>query len=122
MPAKLARGVITPNQKYVCLSCRLQSSSLPGGRTRRYQHTSPPENHGSETNQESIPKDAEIGKDTVSRSGIGDIIRSFMFESDAKDNETKGNTRMESVGNNKVYIADWPSLTQPVWPAGSDCG
>ena len=45
-----------------------------------------------------------------------------MFESDAKDNETKGNTRMESVGNNKVRIADWSSLKQPVWPAGSDCG
>ena len=122
MPAKLARGVITPNQKYVCLSCRLQSSSLAGGRTRRYQRTAFPENHGGDINQESIPKDAENGKDTVSPSGIGDIIRSFMFKSDAKDNETKDDTRIESVGNNKVHIADWPSFKQPARPAGGDCG
>ncbi len=122
MHAKVARGVITPNQSYVCLYCRLQSSSFAGRRTTRYQHTAPPENSGADENKESIPKDAESSKDPASPSRIGDILRSFMFKSDAKDTETTDDSRIEYHGKNKVHIADWPSLKQSIRTAGVDHG
>ena len=110
MHAKLSRGVITPNQSYVCLYCRLQSSSLVGRQTTRYQHTAPPEDSGADENKESISEDAESSKDPAAPSQIGDIIRSFMFKSDAKDTETTDDSRNEYHGKIKVHIADWSSL------------
>ena len=122
MHAKLTRGVISPNQSYVCRYCRLQSSSSVGARTTRYQHTAPSEKSGADENKEFISKDAESSEDPASPSRIGDIIRSFMFKSDAKDTETTDDSRIEHHGKIKVHIADWPSLEQSVRPAGVDHG
>ena len=122
MSAKLARGVITSNQRYVCLSCRLQNSSSAEGRTIRYQHTGPSENGGGDTNQEYILKDAEKDREATSRPPIGDIIRSFIFRSGTKDKEIMSDSRIESLGKNKVHLADLSSLKQSVSPAAGDCG
>ena len=94
MPAKLARGLSTTRDKYVCLSCRLQSSPLARGQTR-YQHTGPPANIGGDTDQVSTPKDLEYN-DYTSRSHVGDAIRSFMLKLDEKDKEPKGASSNES--------------------------
>lgn len=118
MPAKLTRGVNTLNQRYVCLSCRL----FAGGRTTRYQHTGPRENDGGYKSQESIPENADQPKETSSRSRIGDIIRSFMVKSDAKEKKIKDDPRIESLGKERVILADWSSLKQSVHPAGGDRG
>lgn len=122
MPAKLTRGLITPNQRYVCLSCRLQKSSSAGGRTTRYQHTAPPENDGGKENQDFIPKDAGNEQESASRSRIGDMIRSFMFRSDAKDKEANAGSEIESLGENKVGLAYWSSLRQSVRPTDHELG
>ena len=121
MSAILARGVITPNQRYVCLSCRLHNSSAEG-RTIRYQHTGPSENGGDDTNQEYILKDAEKDREAASRSPIGDIIRSFIFRSGTKDKKIMSDSRIGSLGMNKVHLADLSSLKQSVRPAAGDCG
>lgn len=104
MPVKLARGVITPNQRYVCLSCHVQSLSFAGGRATRYQHTGRSEHDGGDKTQESVSKGAGSHEDAASRSRIGDIIRSFMFKSDANDKETKDDSRMKSLGGDKVNL------------------
>lgn len=106
MPAKLARGVISLNQKYVCLSCRLQNLSLAGGRTTRYQHTGPTENDGADKTQDPNPNDVRKYDEAASGSRIGDIIRSFMFKSDPNDKENKGDSRIEPLGKSKVHVAD----------------
>lgn len=112
MPANLSRGVTTLNQRYVCLSCRLHSV-LAGGRTTRYQHTGPPENDGGYEIQDPIPENAGKTKQAASRSRIGDIIRSFMVKSNAKEKETNDDSRIESLGKKKVHLADWYSLEHP---------
>ena len=111
MTAKLARGLITPNLSYVCLPCGLQTTSIARG--RRFQHTGPPENHGGDTNTESSPKDAGNYDKAGSRSQIGNIIRSFMFRSDAEDKETNSDSRVESLETNKVRFADLSLLKYP---------
>lgn len=58
----------------------------------------------------------------MSPSRIGDIIRSFMFKSDAKETETTDDSRIENHGRIKVHIADWPSLKQSIRSAGVDHG
>lgn len=94
MPARLARGIVTTKDKYVCLSCRLQSSPLARGQTR-YQHTGPPANVGGDTDKGPTPKDLECN-DSTSRSHVGDVIRNFMFKLDEKDKEPKGASSNES--------------------------
>lgn len=106
MPAQIARSVITSNHKYVCLSCRLQDSSLAGARTRRYQHTGPPDHHGGDTNRESVPKDAGNHEEATSASQVGNIIRNFLFKSDAKGIGTKGDSRTESLVKEMVHLAN----------------
>ena len=95
MPAKLARGLITTKDRYVCLSCRLQSSPLARGQTRYHQHTGPPANTGGDTDQGSTPKDLEYN-DSTSPLHVGDVIRNFMFKLDEKDKEPKGASSNES--------------------------
>lgn len=121
MPANLTRGVNTLNQRYVCLSCRLHSV-LAGGRTTRYQHTGPPENDGDYKNQDLVPENTGKPKQSTSRSRIGDIIRSFMVRSDAKEKETKDYSRVESLGKKKVNFTDWYFLKPSIRPVGGDCG
>ena len=110
MPAKLGRGVFTPNQRYVCPSCCLRNSSLAGRRTARYQHTGLPEDHGRDTSSDSIPQGAGNHRDVASGSHIEDIIRVFMLKSEAKDKEPKDDTKIESLGKIKVHFADRSSL------------
>lgn len=45
-----------------------------------------------------------------------------MFKSDANDKETKDDSRMKSLGGDKVNLGDWPFLKQSVGPACGDCG
>ncbi len=107
MPARLTRGVITPKHRYVCPSCRLQISSPAGGQNQRYQHTGPPANVGGDSNQQSAPKDLDNNNESISRSRIGEIIRSFMFKPHEKDTETKSDLKIESPGKHEVAFADW---------------
>ena len=94
MPARLARGIVTTKDKYVCLSCRLQNSPLARGQTR-YQHTGPPANVGGETEKGSTPNDLECN-DSTSRSHVGDVIRNFMFKLYEKDKDPKVASSNES--------------------------
>ena len=93
MPARLARGVITPRSRYVCPYCRSQNASLAGGQTR-YQHTAP--NGGGHTTQEITPKKLGVQNDSRSRSSIGDIIRAFMSRPDQKHKDPKGDPGNDS--------------------------
>ncbi len=121
MPARLTRGVITPKHRYVCPSCRLHISSPAGGQNQRYQHTGPPANVGGDSNQQSAPKDSDNNNESISRSRIGDIIRSFMFKPHEKDAETKSDLRIESPGKNEVALLI--SFHQAICPTfGGDCG
>ena len=87
MRAELAKSVLVPNQRYICLSCRKQSVGLR--RERRYQHG------GSSASGEAIPKSTEqsTGQEkkkisaTQAPSRIRDIIRDFMFNNDASKEE-----------------------------------
>lgn len=111
MPARLARGVIAPKHRYVCLSCRLQKLSIAGGHITRYQHTGPPANApanvGGDGNQEfSLKKDLGNDNGSTTRSRIREIIRSVMFKPDGKDQETKGDSRVESLRKNEVRLTD----------------
>ena len=79
-------------------------------------------NDGGSKIQKPIPSDAGNVKEPASRSRIGDILRSLMFRSDAKDEETKRDSGIESSGENEVHPADQFPREQSVRPVGGDCG
>ena len=105
MPAQLARNVITANQRYVCLSCRLRNSSLVGVRTTRNQHTGPSEHHEDKTKEKSITKDVGDDAESPLPSRIGNLLKTFMFKSDADATGTKGGSKNESLQEHKVQFA-----------------
>ena len=122
MPAQLARNVITSNQRYICLSCRLRNSSLVGARTTRNQHTGLAEHHEDKTKENSVPKDAENDAESPPPSRIGNIIRTFMFKSDANPTLIKGGSKNESIEEHKVQHAVQSSVNQSNRSADGHCG
>lgn len=78
MRARVARAVLAPNHGYVCLSCRLQSVEVEGGRTRRYQHSGPKDEDRSNQVLKNPPENVEKADLPVTSSRIREIIRGFM--------------------------------------------
>ena len=122
MPAQLARNVITSNQRYVCLSCRLRNSSLVGARTTRNQHTGLPEHQEDKTKEKSVTKHAENDAESPLPSRIGNIIKTFMFKSDANATVTKSGSKNESLEEHKVQLAAQSSVNQSKRSAYCHCG
>ena len=110
MPIKLTGGFITPSQRYVCLSCRLQKSSSAGGPTTRYQHTAPPGNIGGKPDQDFIPKDAGIEHESAARERIRGVLQSLATRS--KNMDANVDSESESLMENKVGLANWSSHWQ----------
>ena len=122
MPAQLARNVITSNQRYVCLSCRLRNSSLVGARTTRNQHTGLAEQHEDKTKEKSVTKDAENDAESPLPSRIGNLIRTFMFKSDSNAAVTTGGSRNESLEQHKVQFAVQSSVNHLNGSRDGHCG
>ena len=122
MPAQLARNVITSNQRYVCLSCRLRNSSVVGARTTRNRHTGLAEHHEDKTKENSVTKDAENDAESPVPSRIGSIIRTFMFKSDANATVTEGGSKDKSLEEHKVQLAVQSSVNQSNRSADGHCG
>ena len=122
MPAQLARNVITSNQRYVCLSCRLRNSSFVGARTTRNQHRGLAEHHGDKTKEKSVTKDVDHDAESPVPSRIGNLIRTFMFKSDANATGTKGASRNESLEEHKVHFAVQSSVNQSNGSPDGHCG
>ena len=90
MSVRVARGVLTPSQGYVCLSCRSQNPGVEKGRTRGYRYSAP----GDSNEAPKAPGElsTETGKDEYSatRRAFRDMIRGFMFGNDPVGSKTKG--------------------------------
>ena len=94
MSARILRGLLSPSQPYVCLSCRRQIAGVEGGRTRTCKYTTQKDNN--EGTKESELPQGHVGKlDTptsASRSRIRDIIQGFVQgegRNGGKNSETK---------------------------------
>lgn len=80
MRTKFIQAVLLPNQRYVCLSCRLQSVGVEKG--RRYQHAASLERGEADTNptrSSETPKKENNGESGSSVS-IRDTIRALVFD------------------------------------------
>lgn len=105
MSARVLRGLLSPSQPYVCLSCRRQIAGVEGGRTRTYKYTTLKGNN--EGTKESELSQGHAGKldspTSASRSRIRDIIGGFVRgegEIGGKNRETKdGNTQDLTTGS-----------------------
>ena len=105
MSARVLRGLLSPSQPFVCLSCRRQIARVEGGRTRTYKYTTLKGNNEgtkkSELSQEPVGKlDSPT---SASRSRIRDIIQGFVRgegENGGKNRETKdGSTQDLAAGS-----------------------
>ena len=105
MSARVLRGLLSPSQPYVCLSCRRQIAGVEGGRTRTHKYTTQKDNN--EGTKESESPQGYVGKfdspSSASRSRIRDIIRGFVRgegENGGKDRESKdGSTQDLTAGS-----------------------
>ena len=122
MPVQLVRKMMTSNQRYVCLACRLRNSSLVGARTTRNKHTGLATHHEDITKHKSVTKDAGNAAESPLPSRIGNIIKTFMFKSDANATVTKGSSRNESLGEHKVKLPVQSSVIQSNGSADGHCG
>ena len=104
MPARIARSVTTSNSRYICLSCRLQNSTLPRGQIARSQHTGSPANQGTDSTQGFVSKNGENYNDSASPSRIGDILRSFMSKQNEKHKANKGKSGNENQKKTEVRL------------------
>ena len=80
MSTRVLRGLLSPSQPYVCLSCRRQVAVVEGGRTKRHKYTT--QKDSNEDTKEPELSQGYVGEaDTSiseSRSRIRDIIRGFV--------------------------------------------
>ena len=113
MGARYTRGVLVPNQGYVCLSCRLQSGR---GGARRYQHASPAHSNGASFGSGASSKAVEDNGKPVSQRTLRDIIGAFINKSDTSQGKESGNDdgntkgpRAEPQGENNVGLCLWCS-------------
>ena len=94
MSARVLRGLLSPSQPYVCLSCRRQIAGVEGGRARTHKYTTQ-KDHNEGTTESELPQGKGEKVDTptsASRSRIRDIIRGFVHgegENGGKDRESK---------------------------------
>lgn len=102
MSARVLRGLLSPSQPYVCLSCRRQVA-VEGGRTRRHRYTT--QKDSNEGIKESGRLQGYVGEAEASSSGsrsrIRDIIRGFARGED----DSGGKNRESNDGNTQDLTA-----------------
>ncbi len=105
MSARVLRGLLSPSQPYVCLSCRRQIAGVEGGRTRTYKYTTQKDNNEG-TKESELPEGYVEKVDSptsASRSRIRDKIRGFVSgegDNGGKDRESKdGSTKNLTIGS-----------------------
>ena len=94
MSARVLRGLLSPSQPYVCLSCRRQIAGVEGGRARTHKYTTQRDyNEGTKESELPQGKGGKLDSPTSSsRSRIRDIIRGFVHgegENGGKERESK---------------------------------
>ena len=103
MSARVLRGLLSPSQPYVCLSCRRQIAGVEGGRTRIHKYTT--QKDSNESIKESELPQGYVGKvdspTSASRSRIRDIIRGFV----RGEGETGGKNRGSKDGSTQDLTA-----------------
>ena len=105
MSARVLRGLLSPSQPYVCLSCRRQVALVEGGRTRRHKYTTQKDSNAG-TKESELPQGYVGEADTStsgSRSRIRDIIKGFVRgegDSGGKNRESNdGSTQELTAGS-----------------------
>lgn len=100
MSARVWRGLLSPSQPYVCLSCRRHVAVIEGGRTRRHNYATQKDSN-EDTKESELPQEC-VGEADIStpgsRSRIRDIIRGFVRgegDSGRKNRESNDGSNQE---------------------------